>query len=437
MIRKLKTKIKQLILKLLQPIIKKVVQGVNNNKTVEYMIANLSHQTLKRPYIDDEKIDIVFLFQAASFWSSWESVWNVCNEDDRFNPIMLVCDDSLKEKTQFITAQSFLKNKNIPFNHISEVNLSDINPHIVVLHTPYDGHRPKYLHANMLSSKGYRIVYITYGIEISDINKARNDHFKGNVTTNAWRVYTFSKEMIKDYKFYSPTGGDMVRSFGHPKFDYLNKKCFPSLPEDIKEQANDKKVVLWKVHFPKEVDGKLITPSLEMYEELLQNIESYSELFFIFMPHPKFYEQLSVLGDAEKFKEEINSKKNLVEFTNDDYRPVLMNCDYYMIDRSAIMVEAGVTGKPILYISAKEAEAMTEPIQKIVDSYYQACEFSEIKTFLDDIVVASTDPLKENRLEVFKSVIPTIDGKSGYKIKEDMKNTLINESKQNFHNLVQ
>ncbi len=423
-----KRKLKNVLKDMIMPVLKKMGKlSKNNDKTSQYMLINLSHHTLKRHYVKDEKIDIVFIFQSASFWPSWESVWNACEEDNRFNPIMLVSDDEFKEKTQFRTAKKFLKEKNIPFKHISEVNLSDIRPHIVVLHTPYDGHRPKYLFGGRLSSQGYRVAYITYGIEISDIEKARNDHFNGGVTANAWRVYTFSKDMIPDYKLFSPTGGDMVRSFGHPKFDYLNKKHFPELPDIINDKANGRKIVLWKVHFPKEVDGKMITPSLEMYEELLNNISKYKNLFFIFMPHPKFYEQLSKFKDVRNFQNTIKRLENMFEFSEDDYRAVLVNSDYYIIDRSALMVEAGVTNKPILYVSAKSSEAMTAPIKKIVDSYYQACTFKEIKTFLDDIVTGDTDPFRDDRIDVYKSVIPTIDGKSGYRIKEDMINTLKKE----------
>jgi hypothetical protein len=424
--RKIKNKIKNVFI---NPIIKKITENINKNSITENIIVNLSHQQLKRPYKKGENIDIVFLFQAASFWPSWETVWEACIEDDRINPIMLVSDDPIKEKVQFQTARSFLEKLNIAYKHVSEVNLSELKPHIIVLHTPYDGHRPRCLHAKMLSSKGYRIVYIPYGIEISDIERARNDHFRGGVTMHSWRLYTFSKEMIPEYKMHSPSGGDMVRSFGHPKFDKLNKKFFPSLPDEIKEKAKGRKVVLWKVHFPKVVDGKLITPSLSMYNELLRKIKDYSkELFFIFMPHPKFYEQLAELQDIEAFKNEIKQTKNMIEYNEDDYRPVIMNCDYYIVDRSALMIEAGITKRPILYVSAKEKEAMTKPIEKIIDTYYQASTFQEIYNFLENIVLKDNDPLYDKRIKAFNEVILHTDGKSGFMIKEDMVKSLINEN---------
>lgn len=407
---------------------KKVQESINKNKLTEFMLIDLSNKILRRPYINGEKIDVVFIFQSPSFWPSWESFWKACIEDKRINPIMLVSDDPIKEKVQFANARIFLDEIGINYKHISEVDLSILNPHIIVLHTPYDGHRPRYLHGKQLTAKGHRTIYIPYGIEISDISRARNDHFTGGVTTTAWRVYTFSKEMIPYYKMFSPTGGDMVRSFGHPKFDLSNKKHFPSLPDDILKKARGRKVLLLKVHFPKKVNGKMITPSIDMYVNFIKTISSYQNLFCIFMPHPKFYEELANFKNVDEFKEIISGTENMVEFTEDDYRPVLMNCDYYIVDRSALMVEAGVTGKPILYVSTKDPEPMTRPVQKIVDSYYQASTGKEIKKFMDEVVLLDEDPLKDEREEIFNSIILDMKGKSGYLIKEDMVNSLINDS---------
>jgi len=379
-------------------------------------------------YKPNEKVRIVFIFQAASFWPSWESVWEACSKDDRFDARMYVCDDIIREKTQFNTARQFLDEKGIEYTHISNVNLSELKPHVIVLHTPYDGgHRPKYLHGNRLSADGYRVIYIPYGIEISDTGGARNDHFTGTVTPNTWRLYTFSPEMIKDYKRFSPTGGDMVRSFGHPKFDGLVNRKTHSLPDEIRQLAKGRKVILWKVHFPKRVGGKLITPSMQEYLKFAKTLAEYDDLFFVFMPHPKFYEVLGKFINKSQFQNTLESAENLFQFFDDDYRDVLLSCDYYMIDRSAIMIEAGITGKPIVYLKNHSyAEPMTAPVQKIVDSYYQASDCAGMGKFIKDVVYGQDD-LKESRNAVFKEVLPDCDGNSGERIKEDIYNSLTSE----------
>jgi len=410
-----------------------VSEAIKKNQTTEYMLVNLSHNYLRRPYVQGEKIVIVFIFQAASFWPSWESVWNACVADPRFEPIMLVCDESIKEKTQFKTAQKFLRDRKIPFKHVNDVNLSDIRPHIVVIHTPYDGHRPRGLHGKRLSSLGYRTVYIPYGIEISDIDKARSDHFECSVTTTAWRIYTFSEQIIPYYKILSPTGGEMVRAFGHPKFDMLSKTHFPALPGDLRARANGRKILLWKIHFPKEVDGQMITPPLEMYEAFLERLGGYKDIFCIFMPHPKFYPEFAKFGDAERFRQKVESVENVVHFEDDDYRPVLMNCDYYILDRSALMIEAGVTEKPICYVKTAMPERMTIPVQEIVDSYYQATTLRDLVRFIDEVVVPDNDPKKQDRTAAFRSVIPDNGGTAGELIKKDMAESLEREITHEVH----
>lgn len=408
-------------------ILNRLAEIRGGQRLVREVNVKMSHHMFRRPYKEGEKVRIVFLFQAASFWPSWETVWKACVEDAQIEPIMLVCDDPIKEKVQFATAREFLASKNIAFRHVSEVNLDEVRPHIVILHTPYDSHRPKYLQAPRLTANGYRIVYIPYGIEISDSPKARSDHFHNNVTTSAWRVYTFSDEMIPDYKLRSPTGGDMVRSFGHPRFDGLVALKSSKMPDHILEKSKGRKIVLWKVHFPKKVKGVLITPKMDEYFAFARKIADYDDLFFVFMPHPKFYEQLKNFANVNEFKAITEVLENFVEYNEDEYQQVLLNCDYYIVDRSALMLEAGFTGQPVLYMeNSSYSEPMTRPVQRVIDAYYQGSTFDDMDRFIQDVVLG-TDTQLEQRVDAFNQTFKGLDGKIGSRIKDDMVNTLKNE----------
>ena len=390
----------------------------------------LAHHTLRTLYYGEEKIRIAFLFQGASFWPSWETLWAAIKADDRFDAQMYVCDDIINEKSQFLTARDFLTEKGIPFTPIHDVNLSDLNPHIVVLQTPYDGgHRPKYLHGNKLTSQGYRVIYVPYGIEISDTQRARSDHFAGAVTRYAWRIYTFSQRIIIEYKRRSHTGGDMVRSFGHPKFDCFVGPDRPTMPDDILTAAAGRKIVLWKVHFPKKLGGRLITPSMTEYYAFAEAVTAYPDLFFVFMPHPKFYETAHQYFDDEAFAALLDNAENAVQYFGDDYRGPLLNADYHMMDRSALMIEAGATEKPILFLqNADYTEPMTTPVQEIVDSYYRAVDCAGMREFIENVVLGDDDHMREERLEVIHDVLPAITGKSGIMIKNDIVDGLLAEN---------
>jgi hypothetical protein len=390
----------------------------------------MAHRMFRTLYTGDEKIRIAFIFQGASFWPSWESFWLAVKADDRFEAKMYVCDDTYSEKSQFLTARTFLTDLGISFAPIHDVNLTELNPHIVVIQTPYDGgHRPKSLHGNKLTARGFRVIYVPYGIEISDIQRARNDHFAGAVTCYAWRIYTFSKRIIPEYKMRSQTGGDMVRAFGHPKFDFFVGPDRPDMPADILAAANGRKIVLWKVHFPKKIGGRLITPSMKEYFEFAKVITEYPDLFFVFMPHPKFYETANRFFDADAFMDMLDTAENAVQFFGDDYRGILLNADFYMMDRSALMIEAGVTEKPVLFLqNNRYTERMTPPVQQIVDTYYSAVNCAGMRRYIDDVVIKGEDMMEPERIAAVRDVMPPLTGKSGIMIKNDIIEGLVGEN---------
>lgn len=385
-------------------------------------------------YISGQKIRVLFVFQAASFWPSWETVWEHIITDDRFDVQMILCDDGGKEKVQFKTAAKFLEQNGISYKHFNEFNITEFNPHVVFLHTPYDGHRPRSLHAKNLALCGYRLIYIPYGIEISDIPKARSDHFHLSVTNLAWRVYTFSQQIIPYYKMFSRTTGENVRAFGHPRFDVYNQDNKPSMPPEIEQRAKGRPVLILKVHFPKKVGGKFITPDVGIYKHFLKKMAEYRGVFVVFMPHPKFYEQLAKYENINTFKNTFKDLENVLEYTDDDYRPVFINADYHIVDRSALMVEAGYTEKPILYVKSSPEEKMTKPVERIVSSYYQADRVAELFDFVETIVMQNADPLRDDRLQVVYDVIPPKDLSSAALIVNDIASSIEDEGlEQNDH----
>jgi len=332
---------------------------------------------------------------------------------------MLVCDDEVREKTQFEHAREFLTTNDIPFQGVHDVHLKDLHPHIVVLHTPYDGgHRPRFLHGDVLKAAGYRTVYITYGIEISDSTKARNDHFLGKAVQTLWRGFTFSPLMIREYNSRMLTNNDAIRSLGHPKFDSFHASYpKPLLPASIASAAGGRPIILWKVHFPKRVFGKQITPEIEEYVKFIEWMKSQDDLFFVFMPHPKFFAELQQFFDVAAFRCALSDCKNLMIYDGDDYRPVLQNVDFIITDRSAIMIEAALTEKPILYVhNSKYREPLTPPVERLVDTYYSAKNCSDMIEYIENVVLKNNDYKRESRLNAIASVLPLHETPSGKRI---------------------
>lgn len=394
---------------------------------LQNQISELLFQQKKVPYLDGEKIRVVFLFQVASFWPSWESFYNACKADDRIEVKFLLLDETVREKVQMKTARGFLNSQNIEYTEFCEFDIDAYQPHVIVVQTPYDaGHRIKAHWSSSWKAKGYRVVYVPYGIEISDTQTSHAMHFEQHVIENAWRVYTFSETMLQDYRKYCINAG-AVRALGLPKFDSLYHKENFKLDEELVERINGRKICLWKVHFPKifEENGKdlFVTPDVNEYIKFAEYAAENKNIFFIFMPHPRFKEPVKnkkLQELAIKLMNTLEGIDNVYIDTKDDYRYSLVNADFIIIDRSAVMVEAAATGVPILYmVNNNFYEPVTKAIEPLMNSYVQGSTCEDMIDFTEKCMRGIDESYTE-RMEVFNACIPWFDGKCGERIKEDI-----------------
>jgi len=404
----------------------------NFARKVNETILDISFEANKN-YELKERIKVVFFFQSASFWASWESFFEECKKDDRLEIKTVLFDKDFSGKSQMKTARKFLEQRGIEFTDYENYDFEGDSPDIAVLQTPYDHiHRPVEIWSKVLKLKGIRVVYIPYGIEISDTENVRKFHFAEGVPLYAWKVYTFSELIRQDYIKYSRNAEKRVQVLGQPKFDGLFHKQTLPLPDEIKNRAKGRKIVLWKVHFPKQENiyskdkkSYYVTPDFEEYKQFLAKIPENPDLFFIFRPHPNFFDMCLFNGvmtvqETEEMKQNLNSTENLYYDTLDDYRITLVNSDCIIIDRSSLMVEASVTGVPILYMHNKSYyEPLTRAISGLIKSYYQGSTAKDMLAFLQ-MFRRGEDLKKQERISATQKHIPFFDGNSGKRIKENM-----------------
>jgi glycosyltransferase involved in cell wall biosynthesis/2-polyprenyl-3-methyl-5-hydroxy-6-metoxy-1,4-benzoquinol methylase len=411
----------------------KVFKAEKRIMAVDSRVTELLYSQNKVSLSNDEKIRVVFLFQIAPFWASMESLYEVLNDDPRFAVSIMCYDEEIDPSIKVDTAEEYLATRNIPHVRWDEVTVDSLNPHIVFLQTAYDTNRRENLKSEWLKSKGIRVVYIGYGIEFPDTEQARKDHFMDDFFNHLWRLYTFSPAILKDYLKYCSNSG-MVRVLGTPRFDSLYRKERYSLASEIAKLAGGRKICLLKVHFPKteQRDGKwvLITPALDEYIEFATKMGDYPNIFFVLMPHPKFREFNSDKILANKAKELLTAVGKLANAyidTADDYKPTLLNADYIIVDRSAVMVEAGSTGVPVMFMSnSTNKEKMTDAVAPLIESYYQGSTCDDMVNFVK-MCISGKDEGKQRRLDAWAQCIPFFDGKCSERIADDIANSIISE----------
>ena len=417
-----------------QDIDKFLLEVQTQNISIQNELAEINYRNNLIPYMQGKKIRMVFLFQVASFWPAWESFYQTCVEDERLDVKFVFLDETVTEDMQMQTAKTFLDTKKIAYTNFESFELENFAPHVMVIQTPYDDwHRQKAHWSTVFKSKGIRLMYIPYGIEISDTKDSHRLHFDTTVINSCWRIYTFSEQMRSDYLKYAKNR-NAVRALGLPRFDVLYHKEHFSLDKSIDEKVGGRKIVLWKVHFPKEImeNGKtvMLTPSIEEYITFAKKIQEYQDLFFIFMPHPCF--KSKKMG-AERKKNVctlfsiLNHQENVFIDERDDYRETLVNADFIMIDRSAVMVEAGALNVPVLYLSnANYYEPLTKAIEPLIDTYYHGNNVDDMLHFLM-MCKKGLDRKAFARKKAFQKCIPFFDDKSGIRIKENMIHDIKND----------
>lgn len=406
----------------------------NQNEVMQHTLSELLFRDKKISYKQGDKIRLVFLYQIASFWPSWDSLYECCLNDERIDARLVWLDETNTEKSQMVGAEEFLKKKKLSYEKFEEFDIESFAPHVIFIQTPYDEwHRKEQHWSNHFKEQGYRIVYIPYGVEISDTEDSHKLHFESNVIQNCWRIYTFSDVMKKDYLRYSENRS-AVRALGLPRFDFYINNSLNSLPDNIEKRRKGRKIVLWKVHFPKWINelGKsvMVTPELEEYAKFAKVIRNYTDFFFIFMPHPKFFEYRNnayVRKHIDEISSILSCCDNVWIDDREDYRESLVHADFIIVDRSAVMVEAGAINVPVLYVSNKEYnEPVTKAIEPLINSYYQANSCEKMVGFLE-MCRNGKDPKREVREKAFHMCIPNYDGRCGMRIKEDIVNGVIEE----------
>jgi len=392
------------------------------------------------PCEKQEKIRIVFLFQAATVWASWESVYSACMKDNAIEVKLLLVSETVIEKSHLILAEEFLKEQQMAYEKFEDFDLQAYKPHIAFVQFPYDlaCHAPDALSLR-LKYMGIRIVYIPYGIEIVDTQTARRDHFENFVVENSWRIFTCCETVRKEYLNYC-RNREAVRVLGSPKFDgIIHTENYP-LSEMIKKQSGNRKNILWKMHFSKKTleDGKIvqITPELDEYITFAENAEKYEDLFFIVMMHPKMLYGMvgsDVKGDSSlKIKTDrllsiIRTKKNMYLDSSVDYRNSLYHADAVMMDRSAVMIEAAMVGKPVLLMTNDAyKEKWTEGVRQVAKTFEQGSTAKDMEGFLKKLQRGELSNPKRTKAAL-NQYFPYEDGLCGFRIKETIKKELWEE----------
>ena len=369
---------------------------------------------------------------------SWESIYFYCIQDNRFDVKLIYLSTDTVEKAHSVNSEAFLKDRRLSYIRYENVDFNFYRPHVIFMQFPFDSsfRCPSALSLQFVA-RGARVVYVPYGIEISATSAGQRDHFNPCVVENAWRVYTSSYGIYDGYLKFC-RNRHAVRVTGSPKFDALFCRDKYPISEEYRKLAAGKRIVVWKMHFPKRISdqgsSRLITPDMEEYISFADDMDQFDNLFFVVLPHPKMIGRMTdhdvqgegkLIEQVKKLMEIIQGKPNATIDTSVDYRHSLFHADMIIMDRSATMIEAAMLDVPMLVMNPKNgSEKMVQPVEQVLSYCRQGTTCLDMCAFLREPFV---DEEIVKRKEEVKRQFPFWDGRCGERIAEDILEGVIHE----------
>ena len=345
-------------------------------------------------------LNVIFYVYDESKWKS-QSVYDLMEQDDRFNPMIVVTKNCAVEgNANYQTSEDvkkcyeFFKNKgaNVEFGYDIEqaefIPFEKFNPDIIIYSHPWYVYKTQ---GPVICSKFALTFYIPYFIPASE----------------QWHEYglRFHQYLFRHYVptdlvkgFYSknmPNGGKSLKVVGHPILDnYTNN------------QQKDKKYTIYAPHWTVCGDNLRFGTFDWSGAKILDFAKAHPELNWVFRPHPLMYNFMQTSGFM--LKEEVDKyfdewKKIGIYSHGGDYTDLFNESCAMITDCGSFLTEYFVTENPVIHlVSDKFTPNMT--IKEIDKTYYTAHNWEEAEKHLNEILLNKNDYKKSDRINLLQKL---------------------------------
>lgn len=269
--------------------------------------------------------------------------------------------------------------------------------------TPYDCSCAKY---SIRASAGRDVlpIHVNYGFyrSLYDRRIMRTENY-----AHFWRVFFECDYTMREYAACSLIGGANAVLSGYVKMDALAA---------VRPTVRSRKRILIALHHS--VSGGrnaelVLATVLERAAFLAALPDAYSDIDFVFRPHPYLLQTLAqdnVWGRAktEAFVRRIKSRPNVIWSGGGPYFQEFVDSDACIQDCGSYLVEYLYTGKPCCYMlhSPADIDAKFAPLGKVcLDQCMVAYSAADITAFVERVVLGGEDPKADSRAAFARTVM--------------------------------
>lgn len=397
----------------------------------------------REPYIIErikkkDEIKVLFFVINLGMWKL-DSLVELLLQDKRFKPLIVsyIYPKDSMEYRDYVqgTLREYFESKGFPYvdgyNSADDTwfNYKEYKPDIVFYAQPYNLGKEEFLLERVW--KNSLFAYVPYCL-----SQEKEPSFYNKLYCNiCWRLYyptLYHKKFEGSLLF---NKGKNIVVVGNPVVEDLvkNKQLTPIW--HWKENDLTIKRIIWAPHhtfMPSDV--LQYSNFLEIAEHMQSLTKKYrGKVQFCFKPHPRLKTKLYMHKDWGKEKTDAYYKfwaeSENTTFVEGDYIDLFRTSDAMIHECSSFSGEYLATGKPVMFVTKKDSQHLSELNQFGIDCYmqhYHGYCIDDIIDFIDLVVLNSVDKMKESRISFMESEFMNINEESfSERIYNDIKNSLI------------
>ena len=353
-----------------------------------------------------KQVNVVFFAIYKSIWK-YDTLYHLLNDDERFNPIILVCPVVNRGHEHMITSLQdcydfFIKKKyNVVCAYNQDldqyIDARSLKPDIIFYTNPYKGLiDDRYYITRFRDIVTY---YAPYGYAISNAPEMLFDQLLHNLVYVNFYETDIHKRMAVRYARNKGRNIEVVGSLLSDEIYTRNKFC----------RKDGKKVIIWAPHHTIEHNGfscfciyhNLILELMNIYKD---------DVYWVFKPHPLLKTKLYHYEGWEHEKTDayynLWRETQYGEINEGDYTQLFVNSDAMIFDSISFMAEYYFTNNPSLFTvrSDKICQNFNDFGMNVFKLLYHAKNGDEIIWFINS-VLRGEDYLKGDRDCFFKQTL--------------------------------
>lgn len=382
-----------------------------NKFTIE-RIHNNYQKTIKRLQKKIQKGEKIRVCFAVIFDSMFQTapVFEAMLQDEMFDPFILVIPNTNRgEKNMTYQMDKTYKTLSKKYSQVYLANSNsakkfiDWSPRIDIMffNNIYDdATEPLYSIAHY-ARKGMLTCYTGYGYIISNWykNLLRHNTFFKTRNILLWKIFALEKH--EQTLLRQICHSNQIVLTGYSKMDQLGK-----MRKVIRER---KKIIIAPHHTV--TDWDLTLSNFFRYSDFFLELpKKYPNIDFVFRPHPLLFvklvaENLWTKQKITKYLDELSAMNNVEYQNGGDYFDTFVNSDAIIHDCGSFSAEYLFTGHPCCYmlhnaeITHKNSNSFH---QQCVQNHYPAYNEQDIINFIEQVVLAGKDSMKEKRNRFFE-----------------------------------